>query len=377
MTQILVIGADQTSRQILQRVLEGEGYDLGWAADGATALEKLAQNQPAMVICDWDLPGDHTGLSICQHIHGTPALSTTLCLMLATRRSSAKRIEALEMGADDLLIKPVDPAEIKARVRAGIRMWQLTRDLQKQKHLLEAELSEAEAYVRSLLPVDLTEHVTIRSRFIPSRLLGGDCYDYYWLDPDYLVIYLLDVSGHGLGSALLSTSVLNVLRSQSLPDVNFYRPEKVLKALNETFQMNDQNEKYFTIWYGVYNRANQQLLYASAGHPPAVLVSEAVPGNVTIERLRTAGMPIGMLPDATYTWQRCQVPPNSRLYVFSDGIYEILQADQTLLGLDSFVDILAQMTPQRTVDDILQQVGGYNQQGTFADDLSLLEVCLN
>jgi sigma-B regulation protein RsbU (phosphoserine phosphatase) len=227
------------------------------------------------------------------------------------------------------------------------------------------------------LPNDLTENVTINARFIPSRLLGGDSYDYYWLDPDYLVIYLLDVSGHGLGSALLSTSVLNMLRSQSLPDVNFYRPEKVLKALNDTFQMNDQNEKYFTIWYGVYNRANRQLLYASAGHPPAVLISSQGRRSQIMTCLKTSGLPIGMMPDIQYSWQRCYIPPASRLYLFSDGVYEIQQKNDVMMGLDEFLDILSHHTSDRNIDDILMEVHALTHSRTHADDLSLLEVLLD
>jgi sigma-B regulation protein RsbU (phosphoserine phosphatase) len=377
MTQILVIGADAASRLALQATLASEACDAVWVATGTEALAHLTDHQPAMVLCNWELAGAVSALNVCQHIHKTPRLSTTLCFMLADRQDSTQRMAALDMGADDLLLRPLDQVELTARIRSGLRMWQLTQDFQEQKQLLEAELAEAEGYVRSLLPSDdRSGRVPIRSRFIPSRLLGGDCYDYYWLDPDYLAIYLLDVSGHGLGSALLSTSVLNVLRSQSLPDVNFYRPEKVLKALNETFPMTDQNEKYFTIWYGVYNRANRQLLYASAGHPPAVLVSGHESGGPAIEQLRTSGMPIGMLPEATYRWQRCLVPPNSHLYVFSDGIYEILQADQTLLGLDAFVDILANAPEDNRIDHILETVRHCNGQAAFADDLSLLEVDL-
>ncbi|MDA0867330.1 MAG: response regulator, partial [Cyanobacteria bacterium] len=240
MKQILVIESEPASRQFLQRVLADEGYEVTLVDDGTTALETIKTLHPAMVICDWDLPGITSSRTVCQEIKAHPILSTPFCLMLMVPGEAAERVQALEMGADDLLSKPIDLAELKARVRAGVRMWQLTQDLHEQKQLLEAELFEAETYVRSLLPRDLNGKVTIQSRFIPSRLLGGDCYDYYWLDPDYLALYLLDVSGHGLGSALLSTSVLNLLRSQSLPDVNFYRPERVIKALNETFQMTDQ-----------------------------------------------------------------------------------------------------------------------------------------
>jgi sigma-B regulation protein RsbU (phosphoserine phosphatase) len=284
---------------------------------------------------------------------------------------------ALAKGADDWLARPINPNELKARVLAGKHILQLKQELQEQKQLLEAELAEAEAYVRSLLPGDLTEKIPINARFIPSRLLGGDSYDYYWLDPDYLVIYLLDVSGHGLGSALLSTSVLNMLRSQSLPDVNFYRPEKVLKALNDTFQMNDQNEKYFTMWYGVYNRANRQLLYASAGHPPAVLISQTEQDPQTVECLKTSGLPIGMMPDVQYHWQRCHIPPASRLYLFSDGVYEIKQMDNTIMGLNDFIEILSEHPADCSIDNILAQVEARTRDRTLSDDLSLLEVHLD
>jgi sigma-B regulation protein RsbU (phosphoserine phosphatase) len=270
----------------------------------------------------------------------------------------------------------VDINELNARVRAGLRLYQLTQDLRRQKQRMEAELAEAETYVRSLLPPDQAGKVPIQSRFLPSQQLGGDCYDYYWLDPDYLVMYLLDVSGHGLGSALLSTSVLNVLRSQSLPDVSFYRPEKVLKALNETFQMSDQNQKYFTIWYGVLNCANRQLLYASAGHPPAVLVS--MQGNqVSTTRLRTPGLPVGMLPDTNYQWQRCHLPPGSSLYLFSDGLYEVLQRDQQYFGLDAFVDLLAVAKREKSIDHILQSVIQRQASTVASDDMSLMMITLD
>ncbi|MEL6381805.1 MAG: SpoIIE family protein phosphatase [Cyanobacteria bacterium J06626_18] len=376
MMQILIANVDHETRQVLCRELAIAGYDVKVWDKQSDSAGKPAILAPTIVICDWKLEISGEGLSTWQRLKANPATPPIFCLMLTPHTDSSEYAVALEQGADDFLSKPIDPKELSTRLSAGERILQLERELQEQKHLLATELSEAEAYVRSLLPDDLTEKIPIKARFLPSRLLGGDCYDYYWLDPDYLAIYLLDVSGHGLGSALLSTSVLNVLRSQSLPDVNFYRPEKVLKALNETFQMQYQNEKYFTIWYGVYNRANRQLLYASAGHPPAVVVSDCVGESQMVECLRTPGLPIGMLPDIKYQWHRCHIPPKSRLYVFSDGVYEIQQTDNTIMGLDEFVEILSKQTPERTIDDILSQVYARTQNSAFSDDLSLLEVQL-
>jgi sigma-B regulation protein RsbU (phosphoserine phosphatase) len=368
MADILVIDDDPIIQCILQRVLADQGYQVvavGTAQEGLAQAEKL---QPAVVLCDWRLPGSMDGLAICHWLKTHPLLSTTFFLLITGHLETANRVEALEAGADDLLMKPIDMAELRARVKSGVRLHQLTHDLRQQKHLLEGELAEAAAYVQSLLPKGTQAPVKIETRFVPSRQLGGDCFDYYWLDPDSLVMYLLDVSGHGLGAALLSTSVLNVLRSQSLPRTDFHRPETVLTGLNEKFQMDEQHDKYFTIWYGVYNRVTHQLTYASAGHPPAILISPAA-----VQQLRTPGLPVGMMPTETYVGQHCQVPEDSRLYIFSDGIYE--SSISATPGLNSFIQQLAQHSQRSSLADLASQLTCRLPSDTpLADDLSLLAV---
>lgn len=400
---ILIIDDDPVVIESLQRLLQKRGYQVASANSAETGLQKAVDLRPSVIICDLLLPGGPSGLDVCRRIKQDAQLSTIAFLIMTAHTDIANRVEALEAGADDLLFKPVDTDELTARVKSGLKLHQLTRALMAQTSRLESELAEAATYVSSLLPKDTPEDakncVSITSRFISSQELGGDCFDHYWLDPDYLVMYLLDVSGHGLGAALLSTSVLNVLRSQSLPGVNFYRPESVLKGLNEAFQMNDQNDKYFTIWYGVYNRTNHQLSYASAGHPPALLLTPSRPksrrlgpflqssvseGNISLEKLRTPGMPIGMMPDSVYQWQRCSVTKNARLYIFSDGIYEIHAANpahptslkyQTILGLDGFTELMSNLESEQnlSIDSLIGAVSrfGGNQ---FEDDLSLLEI---
>ncbi|MEM6713784.1 MAG: SpoIIE family protein phosphatase [Cyanobacteria bacterium P01_F01_bin.56] len=377
MMHILVVNSDADMGQHLYQLLDTTKYDITLWEEDPNELDLTQFSEPLLIIGDWKQVVTTNCLSTWHALKTRASMPPIFCLMLIPSNGLSELTSALAAGADDWLTYPIDATELQARLLASHQVLQLRQELQAQKAQLQTELSEAEAYVRSLLPQDLTQKVPINARFIPSSSLGGDCYDFYWLDPDYLVIYLLDVSGHGLGSALLSTSVLNMLRSQALPDVNFYRPEKVLQALNETFQMNDQNEKYFTMWYGVYNRANRQLMYASAGHPPAVLLSPQSDQRHAVEALKTSGLPIGMLPDIQYRWNRCNIPPGSRLYLFSDGVYEIKQHDNTIMSLDDFIDILSAHEFDRSLDDILAQVSHRTKDRAFSDDSSLLEVCLD
>lgn len=373
MSRILVIDDDPAVLKVIQRALQHQGHEVAVAINGKEGLEQAKQIQPALIICDWMMPFVD-GLEVCRQVKATPSLSTTFFILLTSRVGLNDRIEGLNTGADDFLAKPIEISELQARVRAGLRLHQVSRDLQIQKEILESELAEAAAYVRALLPAPLTGEVLIDARFIPSRQLGGDCFDYFWLDPDYLVMYLLDVSGHGLAAALPSILVLNLLRSQSLPNINFYQPHDVLRGLNDTFQMSSQNEKYFTIWYGVYNRVRRQLTYASAGHPPAILITPTQ-DTVQVQHLRTPSLPIGMIPDVAFTSDRCLIPSNGTLYIFSDGVYELNPLEQhDTWGLDEFVALLPQLDPHLDPDSILQQIQQVSGATTLNDDVSLLKV---
>lgn len=378
MAKILVIDDDPVVLLTLKKALRDQDCQVIVASGGNEGLEKAKDIQPDLIVCDWIMP-DRDGLSVCTQVKSDPALAATFFVLLSAKGEVSDRVRGLDNGADDFLSKPVDLSEMKAKIRAGLRIRQLSRDLQQQKALLEAELNEAAQYVRSLLPAPMVGRVSVDSRFIPSRELGGDCFDYYWLDPDYLAFYLLDVSGHGLGAALPSISVQNVLRSQSLPDVNFYQPDAVLKALNETFQMNDQNDKYFTIWYGVYNHSRRQLTYASAGHPPAVLITK-VNGEFEAIQLRTPNLPVGMMANVSYESDRHYIDHESLLYVFSDGVYEAYDPQNPeseefdLWDLDKFIKLLIQQGSSKDLDQLLAKIQGTRNRTTFPDDLSILQV---
>jgi sigma-B regulation protein RsbU (phosphoserine phosphatase) len=371
MYSILVIDDDPVTKLMLRRILEQQGYTVETAQDGQEGIQKVTQIVPALIICDWLMPIKN-GLEVCRFVKSHPNLCTTFFVLLTSKVDLADRIEGLNAGADEFLAKPIDMNELKARVRAGLRLHQLNQDLQAQKQVLETELAEAASYVRSILPAPMQSPLRIESLFLPSRQLGGDCFDYFWLNSGTLVLYLLDVAGHGLGAALPSVSILNLLRSQSLAGVNYTEPGEVLSALNRVFQMSNHGDKYFTIWYGVYRHTTQQLLFASGGHPPALLWTQ----SNQCQLLKTGGFPIGLFPDEAYTSAECSISDGSTLYLFSDGVYEVLQPEGETWGLDAFQSLLqAQSTHHHwTLTELLQGIQLHANAEAFIDDVSLIKV---
>ncbi|QXE23304.1 two-component response regulator [Richelia sinica FACHB-800] len=379
--KILVIDDDRIVQIVLKQALQGQGYEVILASNGKQGIEQAYQHHPAVIICDW-LMDEMDGLEVCRVIKSEPSLSTTFFILLTARTTVEDKVEGLDNGADDFLSKPIEISELKARVRAGLRLYQsnqellrLAKDLQIQKQLLETELHEAAEYVTSILPEPMSGLVNINYRFFPSHQLGGDCFDYYWLDADNLVIYLLDVSGHGLAAALPSISVHNLLRSPNLLPADFHQPAEVLNALNQIFNMEKHNARYFTIWYGVFNRTSSQITYSTAGHPPALLVSQLTDSSIDIKQLITPSMPIGAFAEIEYKNSVCEVQSSSKVYVFSDGVYEVEQPNGNLWKLNDFMNLLANSHHKSMdLDQILAEIKTATGSKGFTDDCSLLEI---
>jgi len=272
-------------------------------------------------------------------------------------------------------------ARLAAMVEHELGMVGLIRTqhelLHTKTHLIEAqqrlahELAEAAAYVKSLLPAPLEHPVRTEWQFVSSSELGGDFFGYRWLDDHRLAVYLLDVMGHGVGAALLSTSVGSALRGTTLAGISVDDPAAVVKALNLAFPMEENDGRFFSMWYGVYDVRDRSLVYANAGHPPALVFH-----GREVSRLGSTGMMVGIMPDTEFRTKRIFVPPTSRLYLYSDGAYEVMLPRGGMLLIEGLQEIIARASTadgQRTAE-VVKLIREAQQKAEFADDVSLLEV---
>jgi len=237
---------------------------------------------------------------------------------------------------------------------------------------LDRDLERARLYVQSLLPLPLAEG-PIRTEWVllPSARLGGDVIGYHHLDARTFAIYLLDVSGHGTGAAMHAVSVANVLHGGALPGGDMRDPAKVAAYLNTVFQMKTHGGMFLTLWYGVYDLDTRTLTYCSAGHHPSYLVAEAREHAIP---LKTRNTVIGAMPAFEFESATVEVPPGSRLYVFSDGIFEIEAKDGQQWGLDHVLPLIVEPpVPGMTEPErLLQAIRGHARSPDFEDDFTVL-----
>jgi len=363
---------------IRRMIAELPGSHFLFCSNPSIAIQQAEQFKPTVILQDLIMP-DHDGLDMVRAFRAFAPTAAVPLIVLSSKEEARTKADAFAAGANDYLVKIPDKLELLARVayHSDAYILRIERDhafaaLENQQIVLAQELNEATNYVRSLLPAPIqpTEQLASDWRFLPSTSLGGDAFGYHWLDEHRIAMYLLDVCGHGVGSALLSVSVMNVIRSRTLPNTDFNDPGQVLSSLNRAFPMSQHGERYFSIWYGVYEASTRTLNYASGGHPPALLVPPEGPS----QQLAPTGMIVGVFNGAPYACRSQLIEPGSILYIFSDGCYEVIGADGEQMLPEQFMGILEDCAvSMRSLDSVVEQVQAVQRRPEFDDDFSLLE----
>lgn len=380
LVRVLLIDDQRMVGEAVRRMLADEGWlEYSYCQKPEEAIAIAETFKPTVILQDLVMPGID-GLSLVEQYKQHEQLKHVPAIVLSSQEDPVVKAESFTRGANDYLVKLPDRIELLARIKHHSEGYihLLERNaafeaLAENQRILAGELAEAADYVRSLLPAPTEGTVNIRWDFESCSSVGGDSFGYRWLDEDNLIIYLLDVCGHGVGAALLSVSVMNALANESLGSVDFKQPNAVLACLNEVFEMERHNNMYFTMWYGVYNRRSGELRYASAGHPPALLYRAGQPEP---ECLVTPAMPVGTMPGLPFKDKTTSIGLNDRLYVYSDGVYEVQYQDGREMTLEDFMPLLSQPlnAGPNGLREIRDTVAAIQQSDIFEDDFSLVEV---
>ncbi len=377
--EVLLVDDQPMVGEAVRRMLAPESdIHLHYCQNPAEAIPRALETGATVILQDLVMP-DIDGLDLVRFFRAHPRLKDVPLIVLSSKEEPFTKAEAFARGANDYLVKLPDRIELVARIRYHSRGYinLLQRNeayaaLLKSQQQLASEVARAAQYVKSLLPQPVNEGLVRTDwRFIPSTQLGGDSFGYNWIDPDHFALYLLDVCGHGVGSALLSVSALNVLRAQSLPHIDFLDPAAVLAGMNEAFQMQLHDNLYFTLWYGVFDRVERVLTFSSGGHPPALLMNAG-----GTQQLSTQNFIVGGFPGKAYVSDQVKIDGPSRLYLFSDGVYEVEGPDENMWSLEELEEFLA--NPRDTGIADMDALYTFLQQKRCApeleDDFSIMKV---
>lgn len=389
--KILLAEDERITRRSLQRYLESWGHDVIAAEDGAVAWQQFQQQQFDIVVTDWDMP-KLDGRALIERIRGSGASGYVYLIMLTGRAEKADLVVGMEAGADDFLAKPFDRNELRVRLNAGQRIIRLERELAEQNETLSKanermsrDLRAAADVQQALLPKELPESLGARFawHFEPCDELGGDILNVLSLFDRYVVVYLLDVSGHGVPAALLSVTLSRVLTARD-PSSSFIlaestgggpptvrSPRDVAERLNRAFPMAAQGDHFFTLAYAVLDLETHTLQYTVAGHPPPALVRQGRPAR----HLEGDGFPVGVVDEPEYEEHRLQLEPGDRLLFYSDGVTEAANKAGVMLGDDGFVRLI-EASRDRPLDEGLDKcihdLREWCDATPLADDISVL-----
>ena len=363
--RVLVVDDVEANRDVLARRLSRRGYVSVMAEDGQAALDRVANDLPFdLILLDVMMPG-MSGLEVLERVRQTHTPVQLPVIMATAKDQSEDVVKALNLGANDYVTKPLDFAVLMARVQTQLlvkRSVQQVLDLEGRLLQRNAELERVNTELTAAnarQTADLVAAAKIQESYLPTKLpvvpgyvfawtyqpcehLAGDFLNVCPLGGDQYGLYVLDVSGHGVAASLLAVAAARALSPAPDPDsilINSLtaRPTpaaEVADRLNRKFDWDNNPGQFLTFFYVLLDAATGAMTYVSAGHPAAVLLS----ADGRDQALDQSGLPIGV--GTTYEDQPVPLAPGDRLYLFSDGVLEAMDADVDLFGRDRLLEVL-------------------------------------
>ena len=341
--RLLLVDDNATNLQVLYQTLDGRGYKLLIAKNGETALTIAQKARPMLILLDIMMPGID-GFEVCRRLKQNPETQGSAVIFLSALDDTKDKVKGLDLGAVDYVSKPFSADEVIARVETHLKIQRLERSLSRRNQALEAanqkmrtDLEAAARVQQALLPAELpvTEGYKFGWIYRPCDELGGDGLNIFKIDDRHIGLYVLDVCGHGIPSALLSVTVSRGLlpsrdRSSLVIQIGedaehpvITSPAEVARRLNRLYPMDSKARLYLTFLYGILDTHSGEFRFVSAGNPGPIVSRPGEPAEVH----DVPAVPIGLLEDSEYEDTTLQLKSGDRLFLHSDGLVEERNSD--------------------------------------------------
>lgn len=396
---VLVVDDSGLQRRIVMAYLIRWGYRVTEASNGWDALSICRFDPPDLVLSDWMMPG-MDGLEFCKTFRELPREDYGYFILLTSKSGKEEVALGLDCGADDFLTKPVNPAELRARISAGTRIIDMQRQLSEKNRLVGSTLKELQilydALDSDLVEAKKLQQSLVRERFRdfgPAKVslllrssghVGGDLVGFYPAGNERIGLFAIDVSGHGISSALMTARLAGYLTSGS-PEYNValtrradgshapLPPALVVETLNRLVLEELQTEHYFTLLLADLDLATGRVVMVQAGHPHPLIQRK----DGRLEALGQGGLPVGLIDTAGFDEFDCTLSPGDRLLILSDGVLECPDSANVLLGnegLEVILNHLHDLSGTSYLEALVWHMTEHAGGRDFPDDVSAILV---
>jgi phosphoserine phosphatase RsbU/P len=386
---VLIVDDDPVFARFVQQLVNSLNREMPCAPHcvdtAAKALEELGSNAYELVLLDYNLP-DADGLQVLAHIRGLPEAQQPAVIMLTASGNEAIAVEAMKRGAKDYLSKAgLDVPPLMRALQTALRQKRLADQVAEYHAQIEADLEMARNLQRSLLPDRYptfphpasADHSALRfcHRFQPATRLAGDFFNVIKLSDHQAGVFICDVMGHGVRSALV-TAMLRALVDDLAP--GFTDPGQFLEEMNRRLAglfKHAAGSLFATAFYLIADTRTSQMHYANAGHPRPLRVQ---PGKGQVDPLvlpPRAGPALGLFSEAKYLTGQCDLTQGDIVLLFTDGLVEVEGAGGEDFGQERLLAATrARQTlpPERMLDELIAEVRGFSGGAEFSDDICLL-----
>jgi serine phosphatase RsbU (regulator of sigma subunit) len=378
--RLLLVDDSSTMRRMIAAWLQQEGYEVATAGNGVEGLEKAREVTPEMIVTDFEMP-EMDGPGLCRSLKADEKLRSIPVLMLTTLGGTESKVQGLDAGADDYVEKPKSPddvQEIFARIRAQLRIADLRRELAERNRLLELAQSKLELELNLARKVQLglmprppkpRGALQVAVSYQPANQLGGDLYDFSRLDGGKLAVLVVDISGHGVNSALLSGMVKTVAAPLMATGQS---PKAMMEALDAAIVPFFPDEYFFTAFYLILDESSGAVQYAGVGHPPVLVVGQ----GGTRELESDPGL-MGMGIVGELTGGSDTLAPGESLLVYTDGLCEAMDGSGNQFGTGRIAAILEAdraCEPAAIVKRLEEAVAAHTAPSRPHDDINMIVV---
>lgn len=398
--EILLVDDFEEALFVLKSLIGQLGHTARTARDGKEALEIMRKSNISLVITDWEMPVMN-GTELIRAIRKEITSHYVYIIMLTAKGGRSEIVEGLEAGADDFIVKPFNPQELKVRVANGERILQLEKNLAEKNLILEIanekltaayqqiqrDLEAAAALQQKLLPRqnDVIGGFAFDWLFLPSKFIAGDILNFYKIHNNYIAFYLLDVAGHGIPSAMLSFSLSQLFTAETSASkllttvfdqevsIDNISVGSFLSHLNNAFFNTEDASGFFTILFGVIEISTGRVKIARAGHTLPLLIKQG--GEPSF--IESKGMPIGILNEVTFEEHNLVLQEGDKLIIYSDGITECANATDQMFGTDGlvrFIDFYGKGEVKNLIPLLKDSLIRWKGSEEFDDDVSMLIV---